>query len=559
MAAAQRQADTDRRRLEKGLLQELTRDAAQALRGFIFGDCTGLLSQPDLSRMVVAQATLEQVADYLADIDDPKTGLPEDRRRQEEVISAPLEAPEPLWNPLLRTRALRAAYAEQVQARYDAIREVLLIDILRQICVELRKEVELELSAIGHALDELATGAWKKAGRILEGTFAHGARDADGLAIEVLGDHRGLAFCHSEAKRLEGQGFQGAVAKAMADWLAQAAREALAAVSGAEAPGQARDARSLRRGRAIEAFLREKADQARRHISHVTLWHALVTEAKLSGARGEREVANHIIDRVRDLATLAEPLYNLWDEPLGLELHHVTLFVSLTQGYEALQSELDLPALGQLIASAVGSYSPVNATGPDAPYEAMVMRFEHGVPLGLLTSLTEYRRAYRRVAGSQSTPLLTDRRHLVDPDYALPDPGLGAIEPWRHAFLVAGLRGAVRRDSDGHYSWREPDGVEMRVPSRGEAIAAFREASYVSGTLCRVTLAAWSQRDHEAQLAELRRIEERLVKNLAGETEDGATMKVRHDTGELAVMRDDLRAVREVIQSERYWVNPKVR
>jgi len=298
-------------------------------------------------------------------------------------------------------------------------------------------------------------------------------------------------------------------------------------------------------------LIARRARDARPALAHITVREALVIEAGLRGAAHGEDLRNYIVGRVQDVAALASPLYNIVD-PVGIDLHHISLLVVDEDGYAPVRRDHSLPDLHELVGSVMGRFTPVEAVGPQASYEISVLRFEYGAPLGLFSPLSEYRRIYRQVTETQSVSVHTDNRHLTDERYRLPDPGFAVIEPWRLAFVVAGHVAEaplLKRDKEGAYHWTEPAGGQTSRPTRLEAKRAFQESYNTDGTLCRLVAARWNGLQAKVQRESLKEVEASLEAALTKGFGDQADAQAER----LDVLADS-RAVREVIASERYWV-----
>jgi hypothetical protein len=548
---AAREVHRDRGRFEERDRREMAGQASGAVHSFVFGDPGGLLFGADPARVVVALRALVLFDEYLAGLLDATSAdsLAASRRKGELDAQARLGAPPTtLINPLTRGRILRQHYANWVTGRDQGRKRVLVSEVVSEVCQTLHREVAREVAALNQAC-ALARALWSTAESIADHTFGQAPSQAAGLTLDVLADEDARAWVEEEVvDRLVGTDEVRATAAAVAEWLSDLALRAAESDGGKRRSGGAN--RKSSEGPVTQLIARRARD-ARPALAHITVWEALVIEAGLRGAAQGEDLRNYIVGRVQDVAALASPLYNIVD-PVGIDLHHISLLVVDEDGYAPVRRDHSLPDLHELVGSVIGRFTPVEAVGPQASYEISVLRFEYGAPLGLFSPLSEYRRIYRQVTETQSVSVHTDNRHLTDERYRLPDPGFAVIEPWRLTFVVAGHVAEaplLKRDEEGAYHWMEPAGGQTSRPTRLEAKRAFQESYNTDGTLCRLVAARWNGLQAKVQRESLKEVEASLEAVLTNGFGDQADAQAERQD-----VLADLRAVREVIASERYWV-----
>lgn len=545
-----RETRRDRKRFQERERRAMEAEVRRALRDFIFATTDGVLAGADPGRVAVAERTLELYETYLARLLDPtaEDGLAAARREGESEAGIKLTLPPFSFNPLTRGRVLRRHFAGWVSRRDRGRRRALVAEVVTEVCCGLGREAARSLAALRQACG-MARALWDTAESTADHTFGRSTAEGDRLAIEVLGDEDARGWVEEAVvEPLAGAGEVKATASAVAGWLSDLARQAAAS--------DGTDRRRAGTGRRaadgpVAQLMAQRARAARPALAGTTVWKALTIEAGLRGAGQGEALRNYITGKVQDVVYLASPLYNITD-PVGIELHHISLLVADEDGYAPVRRDKSLPGLRELVSSAIGRFTPVQAVGPEAPYEISVLRFEYGAPLGLFSPLAEYRRIYRQVTETQSVPLLTDNRFFTDERYRLPDPSLAVIEPWRLAFLVAGHVAeapALKRDEEGAYHWTEPAAGATSRPTRLETKEAFRKSFSTDGTLCRMVASSWNGLAAKVQREHLKEVEASLEAALAKGFGEGADAAAERED-----VAADLRAVRDVITSERYWI-----
>jgi len=367
-----------------------------------------------------------------------------------------------------------------------------------------------------------------------------------GLTVEVLADERGRHWLDSEVARLrdEDGGRGEEVAGALTRWLTDQVKEVVRDAEAGEHLDSVLSSRRYDLDRKVETFFREAAGPFRQVLVDMNVWKALVKEAELRGVESRQAVRDYIVDKVAELSKRALPLWNLNGSPYEINLDRVTITAFDEKSYTAVQADLHLPDLRDLVSSVLGDITPVRG---QTPYEVTVVQFEYGTPVGLFAPFGDYRQAYRRVTERETVPLLTDYRFVKDERYFLPDPGFAAAPPERLCFLVAEhVYGTVKKGSDETLTW---DGADRSFSSRAQAREAFAKAS-TNGSVYRNTVMLWNRLTPSEQakhLGDIRAVLEDEVERLNGQ---GHAARDR-DAEDLL---EDLNAVKAVLAEERYQI-----
>ncbi|HCJ10329.1 MAG TPA: hypothetical protein DHW14_04100 [Clostridiales bacterium] len=545
--------EQDKRHLETAGYDRILRQVRTRLREFVHAEDRGMLAQPDPHRLAVTLEALRRFDREVMALLDPASDKSlysrrDAHTRQLEQVRAQLglggAAPVP-------NRPWRAADARRMaglaQEFYRAAAGVLIADTLIRLYLDLRPFLNRYLEVLRFVLEEVEPRLEKTAERVVRNTFT--VEEEHGLVVEVLSDETGRSWLEKRLADLRESGQAQAVPRRIAEWLVAQVDEMVRELEMGRPLDKVMGSRRLSLDETVEAFFSEEAKVARKAVEDMTLWQALVDEALACGAESPQQIQDHILKKVEDLAQRALPLWHLKGGPYEVPLDRVTILAHVSSVYDPVKAEYRLPELKELVSPIIGDFTLVEASWPDAAYEATVVCLEYGAPLGLFAPLTEYRRAYRKVSKNEQIPLLTDRRFVADERYIITDPSFAAADPARLAFLVAHyVHGTVRRDSDGAYVWVEPDGSKRTCPNRAEVVKAFSGTGGDGRSLRRRTALDWNRLDFEQQVQHLMAVEARLQEEI-----DQASRSHIGD-GELLELHHDLNAVKSALAAELYHI-----
>jgi len=555
--------ERDKRLLESRGYEQVLTQLRTRLEEFVHSGDRGLLAGSEPRRLAVALEALKRFEQDLTDRLNPASENSFPNRRDRQVRSRE-EIRSQVSGPLSQARRTRSGAASEarklarlVDDYYQAASDIIAADYLSRLYGDLKVQVTRWSDALEFALEEVEMRLGKTAERIAKDTFSLSGEQ--GLVVEVLSDQTGRAWLDKKLGELSASGRADEVAKQMASWLVEQADEIIREFDRGGSPDRVMGARRLGLDETVEKFFAERAAEVRKDIGEMTLWRALIVEAQNRGADNPSQIKEHIIEKVRDLAQRALPLWYLTGGAYEVPLDRVTILAHSPAAYDAVKADYRLPDLVELVAPVIGDFTPVEASWPEADYEATIVYLEYGAPLGLFAPLTEYRRAYRAVSKTEQIPLLTDRRFVTEDRYLLTDPCFAAAHPARLAFLVAlYLDGTIKRDDAGNYVWTGVGGEVNKVPRRAEAVRHFYSPGMNGTAPGQPTVIAWKRLDFEEQRRRLEEVAKALQQEIERvEREIGRSAERPYPGGqddELSELYNDLAAVKAALSAELYHI-----
>jgi len=541
------------RDLEGARLYSVRRTLEERLHEVICPDGSrGLLAQPEPDRLAVARETLRRLDEWLGlQLNSASNESLYSRRdncqKEADGLRGELEQKD--------TAAQKSAKADARQLA-DKVRrfrshavEAIAAQVALDVYGELRSRVHRYREVLDLVLGDGVRRLRHLAERTRSGSFT-GQPEDHGLVVEVLGDEHGRKWLEGRVEQMLNRQADRETAGRVAQGLLRKFSEVVSELDRAADPERVLNRHHLTLDELVDKVFEREAEEARKEMQGMTVWQALVEEARSLGADNPEAIRDHILKKVEDLAQRALPLWYVKGTPYEIPIDKVTILASATADYRAAQAEWQLPELGELVRPILGDFTPVEATWPEARYEVTVACLEYGVPVGFFAPLAEYRRAFRKVSASEQVPLLSDGRFVTDDDYLLSDPAFAAADPARLAFLVGlHVQGTVARDQGGTYFWTDGDGRSVPLGHRAEAVRAFRDHGLLDGRgLGRKTALKWNRLPASEQAGHLMRMAEELQEELTRARLGGAA------DSEVREIEQDLNAVKSALQSELYHI-----